>query len=89
MTGVPTRAAAFRALLAISFWVLVIALGTSLFACGSAGTSPSGAGGGTAATAVADSKSAPGFSGTTLAGDTVALDQYRGKPLLLVYMTST
>jgi hypothetical protein len=31
---------------------------------------------------------APQFSGVTLDGSIVALDQYRGKPLLLAYMTS-
>ena len=31
---------------------------------------------------------APEFSGVTLDGDIVTLDQFRGKPLLLVYMTS-
>jgi hypothetical protein len=34
-------------------------------------------------------KTAPSFSGLTLAGQTVSLDQYRGKPLLVVYMTYT
>jgi hypothetical protein len=34
-------------------------------------------------------KTAPSFSGSTLAGQTVSLDQYRGKPLLVVYMTDT
>jgi hypothetical protein len=93
MMKVPARAAASRVLLAVSLAVLVIALGTSLFACGSTGADPAGTGQGTtqgaAATAAADSKIAPAFSGSTLAGDTVSLDQYRGKPLLLVYMTST
>jgi peroxiredoxin len=32
---------------------------------------------------------APAFSGTTQAGKTVSLDQFEGKPLLLVYMTDT
>jgi hypothetical protein len=31
---------------------------------------------------------APQFSGVTLDGSIVTLDQYRGKPLLLAYMTS-
>lgn len=31
---------------------------------------------------------APQFSGVTLDGEIVTLDQFRGKPLLLVYMTS-
>lgn len=34
-------------------------------------------------------KPAPAFSGVTLDGKTVIVDQYRGKPLLLVYMTGT
>jgi cytochrome oxidase Cu insertion factor (SCO1/SenC/PrrC family) len=37
----------------------------------------------------ADGKPAPAFSGITLDGKTLTLDQYRGKPLLLVYMTGT
>ncbi len=32
---------------------------------------------------------APSFSGLTLDGKQVSLDQYRGKPLILVYMTYT
>jgi hypothetical protein len=35
------------------------------------------------------SKPAAAFSGVTLDGKAVSLDQFRGKPLLLVYMTST
>jgi hypothetical protein len=31
---------------------------------------------------------APQFSGVTLDSQVVSLDQYRGKPLLLVYMTA-
>lgn len=36
----------------------------------------------------AGSSSAPPFSGVTLDGKTVSLEQYRGRPLLLVFMTS-
>ncbi len=36
-----------------------------------------------------DADTAPSFSGPTLDGKTVSLDQYRGKPLLLIYMTHT
>jgi hypothetical protein len=39
--------------------------------------------------AAAKPRPAPPFSGVTLAGKTVSLDQFRGKPLFLVYMTST
>jgi hypothetical protein len=49
--------------------------GALLAGCGSAGGSAAGA--------------APAFSGATLDGKTVTLAVYRGKPLLLVYMTST
>ncbi len=37
----------------------------------------------------ASSGMAPAFSGPPLAGKTVSLDQFEGKPLLLVYMTDT
>jgi len=54
-----------------------------LSACGSSSSDV----GSTGSTASGDL--APYFSGVTLAGDIVSLDQYRGRPLLLVYMTST
>ena len=41
------------------------------------------------AQAVDSSDLAPSFSGTTLNGKQVSLEQYRGKPLILVYMTYT
>jgi len=61
--------------------LLGLALGMS--ACGSSSSEV----GSTESTASGDL--APDFSGVTLAGDIVSLDQYRGKPLLLVYMTYT
>ena len=69
----------------LAFSLLIIFAG-ALCACGtgaatSAGSQPSAA--------VDDRKPAPTFSGVTLDGKTLTLDQYRGKPLLLVYMTST
>jgi hypothetical protein len=56
------------------FASLLVAVGMVLLGCGSA--TPS-------------AQTAPAFSGVTLDGRTLALDQFRGKPLLLVYMTST
>jgi hypothetical protein len=37
----------------------------------------------------AGAKAAPAFSGVTLDGKTITSDQFQGKPLFLVYMTST
>jgi cytochrome oxidase Cu insertion factor (SCO1/SenC/PrrC family) len=58
----------------IAFFGTEPATGTS-----SGGTSPGSDTGGAGA---------PQFSGVTLDGEIVTLDQFRGKPLLLVYMTS-
>ena len=63
-----------RSLLAVA---LLLVFAAVLSACGSTGT------------ASGDSKPAPPFSGVTLDKKAVTLDQFRGKPLLLVYMTST
>jgi cytochrome oxidase Cu insertion factor (SCO1/SenC/PrrC family) len=73
-------AAAATAVLTV---LLVLSLGLS--ACGSGGSAASGAG-------VQDGGSkdlAPSFSGPTLDGTQVSLEQYQGKPLILVYMTYT
>ena len=69
---------------------VLLALSLGLYACGSGGS----ASGDTASTmaraqAVDSSDLAPSFSGTTLNGKQVSLEQYRGKPLILVYMTYT
>jgi cytochrome oxidase Cu insertion factor (SCO1/SenC/PrrC family) len=72
------------ALLVVS---LLLILAAVLSACGSgAGTSATG---NAATTAEVGGKPAPAFSGVTLDGKTVTLDQFRGKPLFLIYMTST
>jgi hypothetical protein len=77
---------------------LLLGLGSLLAACGSAGsgsqttasTVSSQPTGTTApATTAGSANAAPAFSGTTLDGKTVSLEQFRGKPLLLVYMTDT
>ena len=71
---------------------LMLILGLGLSACGASGgaaeTTVGGDTGSTGSTsATAGGKAAPSFSGSTLDGKTVSLDQFRGKPLLLVYMT--
>jgi len=70
---------------------LLVVLGAVVAACGSAGANPWASQTATPAdqAATAVGKAAPPFAGVTLDGKTVALDQYRGKPLLLVYMTGT
>lgn len=71
-------------LAAVAALSVVLALALGLSACGSTGTAVSDSSG-----TAAGGDAAPSFSGVTLAGETVSLDQYRGKPLLLVYMTYT
>lgn len=83
--GVTKAAAAAIIAIAIS---IVLALGLS--ACGSqtlehAGNAPASQ----QSVSAAGGKAAPSFSGPTLDGKTVSLDQYRGKPLIVVYMTPT
>jgi cytochrome oxidase Cu insertion factor (SCO1/SenC/PrrC family) len=69
--------------------LLLLVFAAVLSACGS-GTSKSAWGDAVAGKEpAADGKPAPAFSGVTLGGKAVTLDQFRGKPLLLVYMTST
>jgi cytochrome oxidase Cu insertion factor (SCO1/SenC/PrrC family) len=85
----PVIKAAVAALVAAS----LLAGGVVVSSCGSAATDPAATGSawpGRDATTVVSSGSsaAPQFSGVTLDGKTVTLDQYRGKPLFLVYMTS-
>ena len=68
-------------LLAVSFMLVFAAV---LSACGSSGATSAWGD-----TASGDGKPAPAFSGVTLDKKAITLDQFRGKPLLLVYMTST
>ena len=84
MSGTVDRRRLLGALLAVSLLVIFAAV---LSACGSGGAKS--AWGDTVAGDEATGKPAPAFSGVTLDGKTLALDQYRGKPLLLVYMTGT
>ena len=72
------------ALLTVS---LLVILAGVLSACGSGGAKS--VWGDTVAGDAATGKPAPAFSGVTLDGKTLTLDQYRGKPLLMVYMTGT
>ena len=78
MGAVRTTRAAAVAMAGVS---LALALALGLTACATVGE---GAG---ATATTAGGKAAPAFSGITLNGETVGLDQYKGKPLLLVYMT--
>lgn len=71
--------------------LLALSLGSA--ACGSVTGAASGATS-NGATASSEQRAsakdpAPSFSGVTLDGKIITLDQYRGKPLLLVYMTDT
>jgi cytochrome oxidase Cu insertion factor (SCO1/SenC/PrrC family) len=61
---------------------VLLALAILVSACGSAAIWPGAKQG-------AAPKVAPAFSGVTLDGKAVTLDQFRGKPLLLVYMSPT
>lgn len=84
------RTAVFAALVVAA---LLAGLGAVLSSCGSTATDPAPTGStgtGQPVTTVisSSSKAAPQFSGVTLDGKTITLDQYRGKPLFLVYMTS-
>ena len=70
---------------------LLLVLASAVSACGSSGdtstlrhATASDVGG-----IQTDGKPAPAFSGVTLDKKTLSLDQFRGKPLLLVYMTGT
>lgn len=68
---------------------MLLVLAVALSGCGS-GAAKSAWGDTTPGDQTAGSgKPAPAFSGVTLDGKTVTLDQYRGRPLLLVYMTGT
>jgi hypothetical protein len=84
MNGTVARRRLVGALLAISLLVMFAAV---LSACGSGGAKS--AWGAPADGGVATGKPAPAFSGVTLDGKTLSLDQYRGRPLLMVYMTGT
>lgn len=59
--------------------MLAALAGSASTACGSGSPGAVGA---------TPGKVAPPFSGVTLDGDIVTLDEYKGKPLFLVYMTS-
>jgi cytochrome oxidase Cu insertion factor (SCO1/SenC/PrrC family) len=80
--------AAVAATAALSL-LLVLSLGLS--ACGSgASTSGSTASGATTGAKQDEDKDlAPNFSGPTLGGQQVSLEQYRGKPLIVVFMGYT
>ncbi len=81
------RRAAVVAALALA---LVLVVGFSLSACGSAASSGAAStAGGKSADGRNGAKPAPAISGVTLDGKTISLDHYRGKPLLVVYMTPT
>lgn len=84
MSGISTRRRLVGALLAVSLLVIFAAV---LSACGSGGAKS--VWGSPVPSDQVDGKPAPAFSGVTLDGKAVSLDQYRGKPLLLVYMTGT
>ena len=77
-----------RAVVAVLLVAVLLAGVGSIFAsCGSqpaTGTSSGGASPGSDT----GGAGAPQFSGVTLDGEILTLDQFRGKPLLLVYMTS-
>ena len=87
------RVRALRAAMAVMPVVsLVLVLGLVFTACGSSGGAiETTAVGGTDSVGdtvtASGGRAAPPFSGLTLDGDNVSLDQFRGKPLLLVYMT--
>ena len=74
MNGSSARRRLLGCVLAVS---LLLVFAAVLSACGSTGTTSG------------DGKPAPPFSGVTLDKKAGTLDQFRGKPLLLVYMTST
>ena len=87
------RTAVFAALVVAA---LLAGLGAVLSSCGSTATDPAAdrldrldrTGQPVTTVISSSSKAAPQFSGVTLDGKTITLDQYRGKPLFLVYMTS-
>jgi cytochrome oxidase Cu insertion factor (SCO1/SenC/PrrC family) len=81
--GLSVRRRLIGALLAVS--LLLIFAGV-LSACGSSAATSAGD---QAAATGDDGKPAPAFSGVTLDGKTLTLDQFRGRPLFLIYMTST
>jgi cytochrome oxidase Cu insertion factor (SCO1/SenC/PrrC family) len=83
MRRISVTKAAAAAFLALS---LLVGLGAAATACG---TAAAGSSSGTPATSASKARPAPAFSGVTLAGKTVSLDQFRGKPLFIIYMTST
>lgn len=68
---------------------LVAGLGAVVFGCGTAGVGSLNPAFPTTTLGAVAPQPAPAFSGVTLDGKTVSLDQYRGKPLFLVYMTGT
>ena len=81
----------FRAAAAMVALSAFLGLSLGLSACGSGGSVSDSTGSSVAAggEAAESSDLAPSFSGLTLDGKQVSLDQFRGKPLILVYMTYT
>lgn len=77
-TGARARSVS-QALLALVV-LLVTVFVTTLSGCG-----PTASGGEVGS---APGKMAPPFSGVTLDGDIVTMEDYKGRPLFLVYMTS-
>ena len=72
-----------KAGVAVAALALLVVVGVWASSCGAAGVGAQGL------VPVDRVGPAPAFSGVTLDGKTVSLDQFRGKPLFLVYMTST
>ena len=86
------RARLFKAATAATAVVsLLLALSLGLSACGSGGSvSSATSSGATNGGQQDDAKDpAPSFSGVTLDGKQVSLEQYRGKPLIVVFMGYT
>jgi hypothetical protein len=67
--------------------LLVLSLGLS--ACGSGGSTSGSTASGVITGAKQDKDLAPTFSGPTLGGKQVSIEQYRGKPLIVIFMGYT
>ena len=89
MKRIASRGVLRRAVTAVLVSGLLVGTGSVLASCGSESATGSSSGTGTSAVSDTGAAGAPQFSGVTLDGDIVTLDQFRGKPLLLVYMTSS
>jgi cytochrome oxidase Cu insertion factor (SCO1/SenC/PrrC family) len=70
---------------------VLLVLSVVISACGSGGSAsdPTASGVASGERAAEGSDLVPSFSGRTLDGQQVSLEQYRGKPLILVFMTYT